>query len=77
MLNDCQRCTKNSFKKAVRKIAEANGDLIGNKIANKIIIKVSKTSPENSSETKNIELDRKISPKKIYIFKIYEILLII
>ena len=26
----CYRCYKNSFKKAIQKTAEANGDLIGN-----------------------------------------------
>ena len=39
-----------SSKRITQKTAEATGVLIGNKIADKII-RVSKTSPENSSET--------------------------
>ena len=39
-----------SSKGIIQKTAEATGVLIRNKIANKII-RVSKTSPENSSET--------------------------
>ena len=39
------------------KTAEATGDLIGNKIADKIT-RVSKTSPQNNSET-NEEMFRK------------------
>ena len=51
-------------KRGIQKIAEATGDLIGNKIADKII-KVSRTSPQNNSETvtngeENIALDREM-----------------
>ena len=41
---------KNTTIKAIQKMAEATGDLTGAKIADKIT-KVSKTSPQNSSET--------------------------
>ena len=41
---------KTASKRAIQKTAGSTGDLIGNKIANKIT-KVSKTSPQNSSET--------------------------
>ena len=41
---------KTVSKRAIQKIAEATGDLTGNKIAYKIT-KVSKTSPQNSSKT--------------------------
>ena len=41
---------KTVSKRAIEKIAEATGDLTGNKIAYKIT-KVSKTSPQNSSKT--------------------------
>ena len=51
---------------------EATGDLIGNKIADKIA-KVSRTLPQNSSETvtnegENIEHDRKISKERYISF---------
>ena len=51
-------------KRGIQKIAEATGDLIGNKIADKII-KVSRMSPQNNSETvtngeENIALDREM-----------------
>ena len=51
-------------KRGIQKIAEATGDLIGNKIADKII-KVSRTSPQIDSETvtngeENIALDREM-----------------
>ena len=51
-------------KRAIQKTAEAADDLIGNKIADSIT-KVSKTSPQNNSETnekhivKNIYLQNK------------------
>ena len=41
---------KTASKRAIQKIAEAIGDLIGNEIADKIT-RVSKTSPQNNSET--------------------------
>ena len=51
-----------------QKTAEATGYLIGNKIANKIT-KVSRTLPQNNSETitnetENIGLDREIPKEK-------------
>ena len=59
---------KTASEKVIYKTAEASGDLIGHKIANEII-KVSRTSPQNSSETvttetENIGLDIEISRKK-------------
>ena len=49
-------------------MTEATGDLIGNKIAGKIK-KVSKTTPQNNSETvesepENTQFDRKISKER-------------
>ena len=41
---------KTVSKRVIQKIAEATGDLTGNKIAYKIT-KVSKNSPQNSSKT--------------------------
>ena len=41
---------KTATKRVIQKTAEANGDLIGNKIANKFT-KVSKTSAHINSET--------------------------
>ena len=49
----------------IQKTAEITGDLIGNKIAVKII-KVSKTSKQNNSETVKNENDKEI-PKERYI----------
>ena len=55
---------KTVSKRAIQKTAEATDDLIGNKIADSIT-KVSKTSPQNNSETnekhivKNIYLQNK------------------
>ena len=55
---------KTASKRVIRKTAETTGDLIENKIGGKIT-SVSKTSPENKSET-NEEILRKryISPEK-------------
>ena len=39
----------------IHKIAEANGDLIGNKIADKIT-RISKPSPQNNSKTNEEEI---------------------
>ena len=50
----------------MQKTAEATVDLIGNKIANRII-NVSKTSPQNNSETVTNEHDKE-TPKERYIF---------
>ena len=43
-------------KRANQKTTKATGDLIGNKIADKII-KVSKTTPQNNSETVESETE--------------------
>ena len=40
---------KTTFKRAIQKITEATGDLIGNKIVDKIT-KIPKTSPQNNFE---------------------------
>ena len=56
---------KTASKRAIQKAAEANGDLIGNKIANRIM-KVSRMSPQNNSETIINEYDKEI-PKEKYI----------
>ena len=50
MLNNLLQIHLNCFKKQYKKTAEATGDLIGNKISNKSI-KVTRTSPQHSSET--------------------------
>ena len=55
-------------KRAIQKTAEATDDLIGNRIADKIT-KVSRASPQNSSETvtneeENIEHEREISNER-------------
>ena len=71
---------KTASKTAIQETAEATGDLIGNKIAGKII-KASKTSRWSSSErvtneAENIEHDKEIllksyiSPGKRLIYKI-------
>ena len=52
-------------KKVIQKIAEATGDLIGNKIANSIT-KVSRSSPQNNSETIKNEHDKEI-PEETHI----------
>ena len=55
-------------KRAIQKTAEATDDLIGNRIADKIT-KVSRASPQNSSETvtnevEKIEHEREISKER-------------
>ena len=58
---------KNASKKAIQKKSEANGNLLGNKVANKVT-KVSRGSPQNDSEAvisghdKQIPEERYISP---------------
>ena len=54
-----------SSKRVIQKIAEAIGDLIGNKIADRTT-KVSKALPQNNSETITNKHDQEI-PKKGYI----------
>ena len=54
-------------KIAIQKKAEVTGDLIGNKIVDRIT-KVSKTSPQNNSETQTEILKKKkryVSPEEI------------
>ena len=46
---------KTASKREIQKAAEATGDLIGNEIADKIT-RVSKTSPQNNSETNEEEI---------------------
>ena len=48
---------KTALKRAIQKTPEATGDLIGNKIADSIM-KVSKTSPKNNSETSEEDILR-------------------
>ena len=65
---DATELLKIALKIVIRKTAEETSDLIGSKIADKII-KVSITSPQNTSETvtnetENIGLDRKTEKKE-------------
>ena len=65
MLNNLLRIHLKLLQKtAIQKTAEATRDLIGTKIANKTI-RVSKTSPQNNSETNEEEIlrERYISPE--------------
>ena len=55
---------KTASKRAIQKTAEAAGDLIGNKIADKII-SVSRKTQNNESEAGNASL--KDAPKKRYL----------
>ena len=50
-------------KRVIQKLAEATGDLIGNKSVN-TIMKVSRSSPQNSSETITNEHDKEISKER-------------
>ena len=52
-------------KKQFKKKSEANGNLIGNKVANKVT-KASRGSPQNDSETVISEHDKQI-PEQRYI----------
>ena len=52
-------------KRKIQKAAEATGDLIRNKIADEIS-RVSKTSPQNNSETKK-QIKKKYLEKDIYL----------
>ena len=55
---------KTSSKRVIQKTVEATGDLIGNEIADKMT-RVSKTSPQNNSETNEEEMlgEKYISPE--------------
>ena len=57
---------KQSATDALQNAAQATSDLSGNKIANRIM-KVSRTSPQNNSETITNEHDKEIPKKKTYI----------
>ena len=57
---------KTALNREIQKTAETTGDLIGNKIAEKIT-RVSKTSPQNSSETN--EKKKKYLEKDLYLQK--------
>ena len=57
---------KTTSKRAIQKTAEANGDLIGNKIADKITSvskNPSKELPNNETEEEDVEI---ATPKKRY-----------
>ena len=54
---------KASLKRIIQKIAEATSDLIGYKITNRII-KVSRNSQQNNSETVTNEHDKEIFKEK-------------
>ena len=55
---------KTASKKAIQKTAEATGDLIGNKIADKIIIVSKKPAKELPNDETDVEI---ATPKKRYI----------
>ena len=70
VLNNLQQMHlfKTTSKRVIKKTVKATGDLIGNKIANRIT-KVSRSSPQNYSETitnehnKETPKERNISPE--------------
>ena len=57
---------QSASKRVIQNTAEATGDLVGNKIANKIM-EVSKNSQHNNSEKVTNEHDKEI-PKERYIY---------
>ena len=63
--NNLPDVLKTISKRAVQKTAEATGDLIGNEFADEIM-KISRTSPQNSLETVENEHNKEI-PKERYI----------
>ena len=69
LLNHARQCATESLKttpkRVIQKLAEATGDLIGNKVADRIT-KVSKNSQQNNSEIVTNENDKEI-PKERYI----------
>ena len=69
LLNHAKRSAteslKTTSKRVIQKLAEATGDLIGNKVADRIT-KVSKNSQQNNSEIVTNENDKEI-PKERYI----------
>ena len=64
MLNNLLQIHLKSLKRSNSKNRTTTGDFIGNKIADRIT-KVSKTSPKNTSETKEEEIlrERFITPR--------------
>ena len=62
---DALKTDTDASKRKIQKEAEATGYLIGNKIADEIS-RVSKTSPQNNSETNQKEIlrERYISPEQ-------------
>ena len=72
LLDSAKKSTTDAIKtaseKATQKIAEATGDLIGNKTADKITI-ISKSSAKHSMElnSKNDDTNNEITKKKIHI----------
>ena len=59
LLNNLPDAFNTASKRAIQKATEANGDLIGNKIANKIT-KVSKNPQQNNSGTVKNETFKEI-----------------
>ena len=57
MLNNLQQTLEACSKRVIQKIAEATDELIGNKIADRVI-KVSKNSEQNNLETVTNEKDK-------------------
>ena len=57
LLDHATDALKVASKRVIKKTAEANGDLICNKIADRIP-KVSKTSPQNNSERNEKEIQQ-------------------
>ena len=72
LLDSAKKCTtdaiKTASKRAIQKTAEATGDLIGNKIADKIISVSKKPAKELHNNDKDVEViahkKRDISPEK-------------
>ena len=73
LLDHAKQCAtdalKSVSKRAIQEIAEATGDLIGNKIADKIV-RASKTSPQNNLVNNKEEILREkyISPEERQIY---------
>ena len=63
MLNNQLQMYLKLLQKVIQKTAEATGALIGNKIANRIM-KVSRSSPQNNSETITNESDKEIPQER-------------
>ena len=57
---------KTASKKAIQKLAEATGDLIGNKIADKITSVSKKSTKELPNDETEVDVERP-TPKKRYI----------